>query len=496
MTSTFKQKVVSGVFWQGLERISTQIIAFVTSIVLARLLEPKDFGTVALLGIFIALASCLVNSGFGMALIQKETITEKDLNSVFYLSVGVSILLYGVLYLCAPLIAAFYVEPVLVPVLRWTALSLIFNAISGMQNAVLQREMRFKLSFQISLVSLISSGTVGIALAYWGYGLWALVFSTLTGLAVGTVVRWVVVGWWPQMIFCSKTVRELFKFSSKMLASSLLDTFFVNIYGLLIGKYYNSTLLAYYNRGQSIPNMVMSSINQTLAGVMFPALSRYQSDLHIMRRMLHRMILVSSYLVFPTMLGLAIVAKPLVLLLLKEKWLPAVPYLQLACIAFAFWPLHVANLQAVIALGRSDIFLVLEVLKKGLILLVLCCTFQHGVMTMVIASTCISPIGIIINCWPNKKLLGYSPWMQIRDVSPTCGICCLMCLGSYGISYIVQPPLLLLVLQIVVGIAIYVGCSFLFKMEALRYILEILQGFTIVRYPKIGNYFSVFLCRF
>ena len=450
--------------------MGTQIGGFVVSVILARLLEPKDFGTITLITVFIALAGVFVNGGFGTALIQKKEVSEKDYNSVFYLSLSVAVLLYGVLFFSAPWVADFYDEPVLVRVLRVLSLSLILGALNSIQNAVLSREMKFKVSFKVSMASTLASGGVGVAMAYQGYGLWALVGSALVAQIASTAVLWKIVAWRPRLMFSMKVVRELFGFSSKMLASSLLDTLFNNLYNMIVGKLFNPTTLGYYSRGQSIPNLVMSSVQGTITGVIFPALSSCQHDTGRVKEIVRRMIKSTCFLVFPMMFGLAAVAKPLVLLLLTEKWLPCVPYLQLSCITFAFWPLHVANLQAITALGRSDIFLTLEVLKKGLVIVTILVTYKYGVLVMVAGQAVSGFVGVIINAWPNRRLIGYPLAQQTADILPAFLLSAGMGVAVWGLKWGIPNLYALLGAQVALGSVLYFGCAFLLKFESALYL--------------------------
>jgi len=470
MVDQIKQKVLSGLVWRSMERFGTQAMGFVVSIILARLLEPKDFGTITLITVFIALAGVFVNGGFGTALIQKKEVSEKDYNSVFYLSLGVALLLYGALFFSAPWVADFYSEPVLVRVLRVLSLSLILGAMNSIQNAVLSREMRFKLSFKVSMVSTLASGLVGIGMAYRGYGLWALVGSALVAQVASTAVLWKIVAWRPRLMFSLRVVRDLFGFSSKMLASSLLDTLFNNLYNMIVGKLFNPTTLGYYSRGQSIPNLVMSSVQETITGVIFPALSSCQHDTGRVKEIVRRMIKSTCFLVFPMMFGLAAVAKPLVLILLTEKWLPCVPYLQLSCITFALWPLHVANLQAIMALGRSDIFLTLEVLKKGLVIVTILVTYRYGVLVMVAGQAVSGLLGVVINAWPNRRLIGYPLVQQTGDILPALLLSAGMGVVVWGLKWGIPNLYALLGAQVVLGAALYFACAFLFKFESAHYL--------------------------
>ncbi len=357
-------------------------------------------------------------------------------------------------------------------VLRLLSLSLILGALNTTQNAVMTREMKFKLSFRASLITMGISGAVGIGMAYNGYGVWALVGSSLAGQIANTVALWLLFPWRPQFIFSFPAVRRLFGFGSKMLASGLLDALFNNIYNLIIGKLFNATILGYYSRGQSIPNVLMTTVQGTIANVIFPVLTSCQQDKPLMKRIVRRAITTSSFLIFPMMFGLAAIAKPLVLVLLTEKWMPCVPYLQLACITFAVWPLHVANLQAILAAGRSDLFLTLEVIKKVLVVVIILGTFKFGVMAMVIGQAVGGLVGVAINAWPNRRLIDYSLTQQIADVLPAMLLAAGMGVLVFSLTWLITNNVALLVAQGGLGVLIYFGAAALLKFDSLFYLWQ------------------------
>lgn len=306
--TNLKNQVFRGVLWRFAEQFGTQIISFAVSVILACILGPEEFGTVALLTIFLALSSCLVNSGFGTALIQKKDADDLDFNSVFYLSLALSALLFGALWFSAPVIAGFYGKPVLISVLRVSAIKLIFDGLNGVQNAVLARQMLFNRSFWITLSGTFVGGVMGIWMAYSGFCIWSLVWSSLAGGFVSTAVRWFLIRWRPAFQFSWQRLKGLFAFGSRMLGVSLLDTFFTQIYGLLIGKWYSDSDLAYFNRGEHLPQVVMNSIQGSIGSVVFPALSKMQDDKAKLKSAMRKVMKTSSFIVFPMMFGLAALA--------------------------------------------------------------------------------------------------------------------------------------------------------------------------------------------
>lgn len=465
---SLKQKVVKGFAWALLERFSMQGVSFVVTMVLARLLTPEDYGAVALLTIFIALSSVLVDSGFGNALVQKKETTEVDFNSVFYLSLTLSGLLYGVLFFAAPWVAEFYETPELIGLLRLLALTLVFNAINGVQNAELSRKMLFHLSFRISLIGSVATAMVGITFAYLGFGPWALVWSTIAGGVVGVLTRWYFIAWRPRLMFSWNALKGLFRYGWKLTVSALLDSGYSNLYSLIIGRFYSRADLAFVNKGHSIPQLAMSTINSTLGRVAFPALAQVQDQREKVRDTMRRMIASSTFLVFPLMTGCAVCAEDMVLLLFGDQWGMAVPYVRIACFTFALWPFHTINLQAINALGRSDLYLILEIIKKCLGLIILIISIPFGVWWMMaLGAFVLGPMGVMINAWPNRKLLGYTIGMQLRDVLPSTMLCGLMAALIFSIIWLPLPGWGRLLLQVPFGALTYFFGAWLFRLAPL-----------------------------
>lgn len=482
MKSNLKENIVKGLFWKFLERGGVQGIQFAIQIILARLLSPNDYGVIALISVFIAIANIFIQSGFGQALVQKITVDDTDYSSVFYLNLLISTIIYAILFITAPYIAKFYSIPILSSVLRVQAVTLFFGAFNAVQTAHVQRDMNFKKIFMTSLGGIIVQGIVGISMAYKGFAVWALVFSTLANNLSTTIILWQVVDWRPKLLFSYKKLKVLFHFGSRLLISGIIDTIYTNIYSLTIGKLYNQKNLGYYNRGQNIPSMLVSNIDGSIQSVMLPALSSEQNDKQRLKEITRRSILTSTFLVFPVMVGLAVVAKSLIVILLTEKWLPAVPFMQLSCIAFAFYPIHTANLQAINAIGRSDIFLKLEIIKKILGISILIVSVPFGIYALVTGSVLVSILSTFINSWPNKKLLNYRFKEQFKDMMPSMILSIIMGVIVYGISFFNFNIWLTLILQIIVGIIVYILGAKLFKLECFTYLIN-----TVSEYRKRGR---------
>jgi len=472
-----KTSVLSSLFWKSLERGGVSGIQLIIQIILARLLLPEDYGIIALIVVFISISQTFVQSGLGTALIQKREVTDEDYSSVFYLTLLVALVFYGILFLTAPFIAAFYNQLLITPILRVLGLTLFFGAVNTIQNAVIARNFQFKKLFVSSVGAVLLSGVVGIAMAYTGYGVWALVGQQFTAIIVLCAIMWLTVKWRPKLLFSLARVKELFSFGWKLLVSGLIDVTYKNLSTLVIGKLYPANMLGFYTKGQEFPNLLVTNINSSIQAVMFPAYARCQDNRAQVKQIMRRALVTSSFLVFPAMAGLAAVAKPLVLLLLTEKWLFAVPFLQIFCAVYALWPIHTVNLQAINALGRSDVFLKLEIIKKALGLSVLAFTIPIGIYAIALGMVVTGIIGTLINAYPNKLLLGYSVTEQWKDLMPALILSLLMCSVTYSVLFLGQPVWVTLILQIGVGIGVYMGLAWLLKLESLMYLVDTVKEY-------------------
>ena len=471
-----KQKVFSGLFWKFAERITAQIVSLIVSIMLARLLEPDIYGSVAIVMIFITIANVFVSNGFGNALVQKKNADNLDFSSVFYINIVMSIGVYFILYALAPLVAKFYEMPILCPTLRVLGIRIIIAAINSIQQAYVSRKMIFKKFFWATLFGTVLSGVVGIYLAYKGAGVWALVAQYLTNTCVDTIVLWITVKWRPDFAFSWKRAKGLISYGWKLLCSGLLDTGYSQLRNLLIGKIYTSADLAYYNQGDKYPQVLVVNINSSISSVLFPAMSKYQDDRQRVKAMTRSAIQVSSYVMWPLMLGLATIAEPLVKVLLTDKWLPCVPYLQIFCFSYGLWPIHTTNLQALNALGRTDLFLKLEIIKKCLGLTVLIITLQLGPHVIAFGLIITGIISTFINSAPNRKLLNYSYKEQLSDLLPPFVLALIMAIIIYPINTLEINDVLVIVLQIISGGIIYGAGSVFSKQKGFFFIKNFIKN--------------------
>ena len=471
------KKVVSNFIWRFSERVGAQGVSFVVSIILARLLSPTDYGMIALVTVFTSILQVFVDSGFGNALIQKKDADDLDFSTVFYFNITVCGLLYLLLFFAAPLISRFYEMPALTPVIRVLSLKLIISGVKNIQQAYVSRHMMFKRFFFATLGGTIGAAIIGIWMAYRGYGVWALVAQLLFNAAVDTIILWITVKWRPKKLFSLQRLKALFSYGWKLLASHLLDTVYTDLRQLIIGKMYSAEDLAFYNRGQHLPKVFITNINASIDSVLFPTMSAEQDNVTRVRSMTSRAIKTSTYIMAPLMMGLAACGEPLVRILLTEKWLPCLPFMTIFCITYMFYPIHTANLNAIKAMGRSDLFLKLEICKKVVGMVLLLSSMWFGVMAMAYSLLVSSVISQIINSWPNRELLGYRYLDQLRDILPGILLAAVMGLIISMVEHLDLADWLTLLIQLPLGAAIYIGGSLLFKIDSFYYVLELVKGF-------------------
>lgn len=472
-----KYKISHGFLWKLLERFGVTGAQFVLQIILARILDPAHYGVLSIMIIFTTLANVFIQNGFNTALIQNKDVTEEDYSSVFWVSFGIAGVLYGVIFATAPLIGSFYKMPDLVTPLRVLALMLFPGALNSVQLAKVSREMDFRKVFFSNVAAILVAGGVGIAIAYMGGGLWALVAQSLLNVLVACVVMRFTVRLKLRLVCNFSRIKVLFSFGWKLLVSGLLDTLYQDLRSLVIGKKYDSSTLGYYNRGKQFPQLVINAINSSVQSVMLPAMSAEQDDKAKVKAMMRNSIMLSSYIIFPMMAGLAGVATPLVRLLLTDKWLPCVPYLQIYCFTFAFYPVHSCNLQAINAMGRSDMFLKLEIIKKsyGLVALVIAVLFFDSPVAIAMTGVITTVLSCFVNAAPNKKLIGYSYLEQMKDILPSLLASVIMLGSVLAVGLLPLNPFVMILLQITVGIAIYVVISAITRMKPFLLVLEMIK---------------------
>ena len=475
--NTVKNSILKNFIWRFAERCGAQLVTFIVSIVLARILAPEDYGTIALVTVFTTILQVFVDSGLGTALIQKKDADDLDFSSVFFFNFTVCLILYLGMFIVAPFIAEFYNDASLTPVVRVISLTIVISGVKGIQQAYVSRHMLFKRFFFSTVGGTIFSAFLGIALAYAGFGVWALVAQQLSNTAIDTLILWLTVKWRPKRMFSWTRLKGLLKFGWKLLVSALLDTCYNNLRNLIIGKMYSSSDLAYYNQGDKFPKVIVTNINTSIDSVLLPTMSSAQDDRERVKNMTRRAIKTSTYVMAPLMMGTAFCAEPIVHLVLTDKWLPCVPYLRIFCITYMFWPVHTANLNAINAMGRSDWFLKLEIIKKAMGMTILLSTMWFGVMAMAYSLLVSNVLSQIINSWPNRKLLNYSYLDQVKDFAPGILLAVFMGVCVYFIGYIPLPTILTLVIQIIAGAAIYIVLSAILKLEEFEYLTGMIKSF-------------------
>ena len=470
-------KVIQNLFWRFAERSGAQIVSFIVSIVLARILVPEDYGTIALVTVFTAILQVFVDSGLGTALIQKKDADDLDFSSVFYFNFCVCIILYVGMFIAAPYIALFYEDRNLTSVVRVLSFTLVISGVKGIQQAYVSRNLLFKRFFFSTIGGTIFSAFLGIGMAYIGLGVWALVAQQLSNAAIDTLILWITVKWHPKRMFSWKRLKSLLTFGWKLLVSALLDTVYNNLRNLIIGKFYTSTDLAFYNQGDKFPKIVVTNINTSIDSVLLPTMSNVQDDRERVKQMTRRAIKTSTYVMAPLMMGLAFCAEPIVKLVLTDKWLPCVPFLRIFCITYMFWPVHTANLNAMNAMGRSDWFLRLEIVKKITGMIILLSTMWFGVMAMAYSLLLSSVLSQIINSWPNRKLLNYGYLEQVRDFAPGILLAVIMGICVYFVGFLPFSIIITLLIQTVVGAVIYIGVSAILRLEEYEYLVGMVKSF-------------------
>lgn len=469
--------VTTNFFWRFFERCGAQLVAFVVSIILARLLDPAVYGEIALIMVFTTILQVFVDSGLGTALIQKKDADDLDFSSVFYFNIVACLVMYGVMFFAAPLISDFYHLPHLTPVIRVLSLTIIVSGVRNIQQSYVSRNLIFKKFFFATIGGTLGSAVVGISMAYMGYGVWALVGQQLTNVTLGTIILWVIVHWRPKLLFSLQRLKGLFNYGWKLLVSALIDTGYNHLRHLIIGRIYTAKDLAFYNQGHLFPSVIVTNINTSIDSVLLPAMAAEQDDKDRVRNMTRRAISISTYIMMPMMMGLAVCAEPMVRFVLTEKWLPCVPFLRVFCFTFAFWPVHTANLNAIKALGHSDLFLKLEIIKKIIGLAAILLTMNISVMAMAYSLLVTSVLSQIINSWPNKKLLDYNYLAQLKDMIPQILLSVIMGAAIYAVQFAKLNDISTLAIQIAAGIAIYALLSKLLNIESFNYLLKTIKNF-------------------
>ncbi len=472
-----KQKVMSNLIWRFAERSGAQLVGFIVSVVLARILSPSDYGTVALITVFTTIFQVFVDSGLGNSLIQKKDADDIDFSTVFYTNVLFCIVLYLIIFFSAPLIANFYGNKELIILTRVLGITILISGIKNTQQAYVSKKLIFKKFFFSTLLGTVTAAVVGIIMALNGCGVWALVAQQLVNLTIDTIILWITVKWRPKLVFSFKRLKGLFSYGWKLMASAVIDTVYGDIRQLVIGKFYSPSDLAYYNKAKQFPNLIVNNINTSIDSVLLPTMSKEQENRERVKAMTRKSIKTSVYIMAPLMMGLAFCSNNIVSIVLTDKWLSCVPFLVIFCITYLFQPIHTANLNAIKAMGRSDLFLKLEIMKKvvGIVLLII--TMRISVMAMAYSLLVSSVLSQIINSWPNKKLLNYSYLQQLKDILPSIILAVIMGAIVYCWNFLNLGVALTLCLQVISGAIIYILGSIVLKIDTFNFVLDTIKGF-------------------
>ncbi|HQF43236.1 MAG TPA: lipopolysaccharide biosynthesis protein [Ignavibacteriaceae bacterium] len=472
--ATLKQKTISGLTWSFIDNFASLGITFIVGIILARLLEPREFGLVGMTTIFIAISQSFIDSGFTQALIRKQDCTQADFSTVFYFNLAVGILFFLLLSFTAPLISSFFNEPQLTLIVQVLAIGLIINAFTIVQRARLTKAINFKLQTKISIIASILSGLISIWMAYNGYGVWSLVAKTLTGYTLTSMLLWLWNKWKPTLEFSKESFKEMFSFGSKLLLSGLLDTTYNNIYLLIIGKFFSATELGYYTRADQFKSLPSQNITGVIQRVSYPVLSSIQDDKQQLKAAYKKLIQSIMLITFCLMLAMAASAKPLILTLIGEKWLPAVIYLQLLCFVGMLYPLHALNLNMLNVLGRSDLFLKLEIIKKILAVPVIIIGIYYGIIALIISMFIISLVSYYLNSYWSGTLIGYPMKEQIYDILPAFLLAVLISTIIFVTGSLINlPNPWILLIQILTGTVLFIIISESVKLQDYLYIKSI-----------------------
>ena len=469
-----QSKITSNLIWRFLERCGAQIVTFVVSIILARILSPAEYGEIAIITIIITILNVFVDAGFANALIQKEKPDDLDYSTVFYFNIFLCIIVYLTVFILAPLVGVFYSNNHLIPLLRVLGITIIVSGIKNVQQAYVAKNFLFRRFFYSTLGGTLFSAIIGVVMAIRGFGTWALVAQHLSNLIVDTSILWITVKWRPQKIFSIYRLKELFSYGYKLLLSSLLNTVYDNFRQLIIGRHYSASDLAYYNKGKQFPSLVMTNINTSIDSVLFPAMAEKQNDYVEVQAMIKKMINVSTYILWPLLFGLCGISDSLIRIILTDKWISAVPFLRVFCFVYATYPIQTANLNALKAVGRSDSFFKLEIEQTLIGIVFLLCAMNNGPIWIARMYLFTAVISVALICYESYKVFHYSFANQLLDLFPNFAISSIMLI----VVIIMEKTKIggwFIVLEIIVGGAVYVICSCFTDNKNFKYVLEMIK---------------------
>lgn len=485
MEESLKQKTISGMFWQFLQKVSGQLVSFVISVLLARLLSPEDYGVVALAGMFLVLMNIFSSGGLGPALIQKKQVDDEDYNTMFVTQLVFASVIYIIIYFAAPFFSTIFSSidnAQLTSIIRVMALIMPLGALGGVQSSVVTRKLMFKWYFYANIVSLAVSAIIGLYLAYHGYGAWALVGQSLSSTIASTLVIFCLLDWHPKFRFSYSRFKPLFSEGLKYMGTSFIGTITAQVKGYALGIKYSASDLAYYNRGEGIPNLLCNNIDDTIQSVLFPSLATIQDDKEAVRNALRIAIRISTFILMPMLFGLAAISDKVVVLVFTEKWSPSIPFMQVLCFCLAIGIMCNVNLQALKAIGKIGLIFKLEFVKKPVMLVVIIGTMLISPLAIAWGMFFFNIFVYFVNSYPNKKYIGYSYKQQLKDVCGNFVMALLMALVVFIVGTLNINIYILLPVQILLGIVLYICMALITKNESLRYILNYARKFLSVRW--------------
>ncbi len=476
MEPTIKQKTISGLMWSFIDSFAQKGITFIVGIILARLILPREFGLIGMIGIFIAISTSFMDSGFGSALIRKKDCTDQDYSTVFYYNLIVGVFFYWVIFLSAPAISRFFNEPQLTPLVQVLGLVLIIDSFTIIQTTILTKKIDFKLQTKVSVISSIISGGVGILMAYSGFGVWSLVAMQISQRAINSFLLWLWNSWSPLLVFSKESFSELFSFGYKLLISGLIDTLYRNIYLMIIGKYFSAQALGFYTRANQFTALPSENIVRIISRVSYPVLAQILEDKHALKRNYKKIIKSTMLISFVLMMGMAAVAEPMVITLIGEPWRPSIVYLQLLCFVGMMYPLHALNLNMLNVQGRSDLFLKLEIIKKILAIPVIIIGVMFGIKAMIMGMIVNTQIAYFLNSYWSGKFIDYSMLEQVRDIMPSFILAISTTAIVVFIGWLLPFGYLpTLIIQVISGAVLVFLISEITKLEAYLFMKNILQ---------------------
>lgn len=481
--ASLKQKTISGLLWSFMDSFATQGITFIVGIILARLLSPREFGLIGMITVFIAISSSFINSGFGNALIRKQDCTEKDFSTVFYFNLVMGGLFFWILFFSAPAISRFFNEPQLKHIVQVLSFVLIIDSLTIIQRTILTKRIDYKLQTKISIISSIISGTVGLTMAFNGFGVWSLVARQISQQTMNSFLLWIWNQWRPIFVFSTKSFQQLFSFGYKLLISGLIDTLYTNLYYMVIGKYFSAQELGYYTRADQFKSLPSSNLQRIIGRVSYPVLASIQNDTLRLIESYRKLIRSSMFISFVLMLGLAAIARPMILSLIGEKWEPSIIYLQLLCFVGMFYPLHALNLNMLQVKGRSDLLLRLEIIKKVIAIPIILIGIMFGIKEMILGMLVVTLIAYYLNSYWSGRLIGYSFFAQIKDILPSLQLALIISFVVFVEGLLIPlTPLPLLIIQLISGGVLIIGICEAIQFKDYLYIKSIVTEKFLNRY--------------